>query len=550
MNTQNLNNDNFKFFVPLEISKAKDSSGKEVMKIGGIASTDDKDSDDEVLEPNGFDLSYFMRNGFINWHHQSKTNPAAVIGEPTKAEITEKGLYIEGELYNDSPVAKQVWDLAKTLEKSSKTRRLGFSIEGKALERDSLDKKRITKAKITGVAITPSPKNACTMMDIIKGEVNGYEPEFQVEVEKAAPNGGECNVIDITKPNGDRIVVDRDYNVKVIQKALDTTTGEPLKEEDVEHDLKDLEKNKKKSKKNIRYQEKTGTFVSLNKANLFSEVCKFTNDITKAKLVTDKVFENLNKFDMSNKYTVQDEIIKALEVLGIENADEIVKAGMEASPKAEEDKDNEMPPALTKKEGEEEGENNGDEDEDEDDEDVGDMEKALADKQAEIDFIKSKIKAKKASNNTPVSETEDISKAFETFQEETKKEIEKANSQVSEQLGTLLESFNEFKKGIDERFEKLEGQPAVGRKSVTTQAFIEKSFGEENQNEFMKGKQAISASKNKQQVSNLLLAKSGIEKGEINEFYSDALTGFEATGSLSKAVMNDLFHNHNILITQ
>ena len=540
---QNRIND-FKFFVPLEISKAKDADGEEVMKIGGIASTADKDSDNEVLEPEGFDLSYFLKNGFINWNHQSKTNPATVIGEPTKAEITDKGLYIEGELYKDSPVAKQVWDLAKTLEKSSKNRRLGFSIEGKALERDLLDKKRITKAKITGVAITASPKNPCTIMDILKGEATGFESEYNVsETSQTDANGGDTFIIDVLKPNGERIVVDKDYNVKIIQKSLDTVSGEALKRESVESNLKKLEENEKKIKKSFTYSNETGNFVSLNKANLFSEICTFTNDISKAKQVTEQVFENLNNFDMVNKEIKNEEIVKALASLGIENADEIVKAGMsEDLPddneegKGDENKKQATPVQPEKEDG---------------DEDLEEMEKSLAAKQDEIDNLKTKIQKKKASSKQNNEEENfDISKSFDTFKAEASDLIEKSNQEISDKLDNFFTNFNQFQKSIEERFEKLESEPAVGRKSITTSSFIEKSFGNEQQNDLMKGKTSLSMSKNKQQVSDLLLAKSGIEKGEVNDFYVNALTGFEATGEISKSVVNDLFHNHNVLVTQ
>lgn len=533
----------FKFFMPLEISKAKDASGKEVMKIGGIASTADKDSDNEVLEPDGFDLSYFLKNGFINWNHQSKTNPNTVIGEPTKAEITEKGLYIEGELYKDSPIATQVWDLAKTLEKSSKSRRLGFSIEGKALERDLLDKKRITKAKITGVAITASPKNPCTIMDIIKGEATGFETEHNIsETVSTEANGGNTYIIDVLKPNGERIVVDKDYNVKIIQKSLDTVSGAALKKESVESDLKNLQQNEKKIKKSFTYSNETGNFVSLNKANLFSEICAITNDIAKAKQVTEQVFENLKNFDMVNNEIKSEEIVKALTSLGIENADEIVKAGMSdelPDGKEEGDKKPVASPEPKKEDG--------------DEDDLDSMEKSFAQKQEELNILKSKIEIKKAAAAPQaeiIAEGVDISKAFEGFKEEASKQIEKSNQEISGKLDGFFEKFDEFKKGIDERFEKLESEPVVGRKSITSQNFIEKSFGNEQQNELMKGKSSLSLSKNKQQVSDLLLAKSGIEKGEVNDFYVDALTGFEATGSISKSVVNDLFHNHNVLVVQ
>ena len=130
----------FKFFVPLELSKAKDAQGNEVMKIGGIASTPERDTDGEYLDPKGFDVSYFKNQGFFNWHHMAKSDPSAIIGEPTKAENRKEGLYVEGILYNDSAIAKSVYDTAQMLQNNSQNRRLGFSIEGKALKRKSDDK--------------------------------------------------------------------------------------------------------------------------------------------------------------------------------------------------------------------------------------------------------------------------------------------------------------------------------------------------------------------------------------------------------------------------
>ena len=59
-------NDNFKFFVPLDFEKSKDPADKGKMIVTGVASTRDLDSDKEVLEPEGFDLSRFLKSGYIN----------------------------------------------------------------------------------------------------------------------------------------------------------------------------------------------------------------------------------------------------------------------------------------------------------------------------------------------------------------------------------------------------------------------------------------------------------------------------------------------------
>ncbi len=190
--------DKFKFWCPIE--KAQETiidptTGEEVMRLGGIASTFDKDSDGEFLDPKGFDIKPLIESGMVNWHHQAKGQPASIIGEPSKAEIRPEGLYLETDLYPSSQIARDVWELANTLERDSKTRRLGSSIEGRVVKRKSNNKnhpdyKIILKAVITGVAITHQPKNPKTFANIIKGETDDDfedEEEKAIDTESAAP---------------------------------------------------------------------------------------------------------------------------------------------------------------------------------------------------------------------------------------------------------------------------------------------------------------------------------------------------------------------------
>lgn len=174
-------NSKFNFFVPLEFEKSGEDEGERV-KIKGICSTDAEDSDGEVLIPSGFDFKPLLETGFLNWNHQAKNTSSAICGEPTKAEVVDDGksLYIEGFLYPNEE-GRRVADLAKTLDAYSQTRRLGFSIEGQALERDVLNPKKILRARITGVAITQSPKNPKTLLDIVKGE---YDDDFDNKEEE------------------------------------------------------------------------------------------------------------------------------------------------------------------------------------------------------------------------------------------------------------------------------------------------------------------------------------------------------------------------------
>lgn len=202
--------DKFNFWCPIgRIEKATDEAGEPVMRIGGIASTMDKDADGEYLDPTGFDIEPLKNSGMVNWHHQAKNSPAAIIGEPSKVELRPEGLWIESDLYASSPMANEVYELAKTLEENSKTRRLGYSIEGKVVKRASNDKKsplynKIVKAVITGVAVTHMPKNPHTFVNIIKGQIDadGIEVDLEEEDDNAEQRGGDTEKKALTTSSG------------------------------------------------------------------------------------------------------------------------------------------------------------------------------------------------------------------------------------------------------------------------------------------------------------------------------------------------------------
>lgn len=177
--------DKFSLFIPIEIEKGKSKDPKdryENMRFKGVASNPNTglDADGEWLDPRGFDLNDFLSTGTINYHHLWKKSPAAIIGEPIAAKITKGGeLYVEGKLWKSSPLARDVYDVAEVMEKDSDTRRMGFSIEGIPVERDPNNEKRILKAKITNLAITPAPKNKGTRMELVKGGFDKFEYEPQ-----------------------------------------------------------------------------------------------------------------------------------------------------------------------------------------------------------------------------------------------------------------------------------------------------------------------------------------------------------------------------------
>jgi len=553
---------NFKFFVPCEIEKGKDKEGKRIMKIKGVASTIDEDSDKETLDPAGFDLSFFKKNGFINWHHTWKEKPSAVIGEPTLAEIRNNEFYLEGILYPDSKLAEEVYDLAENLEKNSQSgRRLGFSIEGQATERGSNDEtnplfKYVKKAKITGVAITPTPKNSATLVDIMKGNFVEFEAENEPQLKA---NGGSTYLIDITKPNGDRITVDNDYNIKVISKGADTTNSRALIPEDVEGNLKKLQENTKNEENNLKDNKKNTKFVTLNKSILFDEILKATDSF----ILTKEIVNSINFNDMNKPEIKIDDLVKSLQVIGITvDPSTLLSKSEDTNTEKKQESGSE---SVAKPETE--------------------LEKAIKTKEQELEVLKADLNkakeaekedddkedTKKVENNTLLDKKEDkkegekdddelekekkdkkemkksLDNELESFKSELTKAIGESNGELVKGISDITTLFKAFTEKVNERLTVIENQP-VGRKSVITQNVIEKSFGnpDDKNNE---NKTKLSISRQRQEISNVLFSKSGLEKGELNPLYSDAVASFEATNSISKAVVTDLYVNSNILIT-
>ena len=230
---------NFTFHVPINVIKGGDSESPD-MVLAGIASTGAKDRQGEMLIPEGFDYSYLKNHGYINWHHQLSKNPEAIIGEPTKVEIRKgQGLYIEAKLYPDSDMAKKAYDLAQVLTKNSSKRQLGWSIEGKVVERDPNNSARVTKSKITGCALTPMPINPQTFVNIIKGMADdGMAEEYPKEAVQSSGNGGATKLIEKSIDlDGQQVTIKKDEQGDILiklNKSLNTTSGAPIMPESVE----------------------------------------------------------------------------------------------------------------------------------------------------------------------------------------------------------------------------------------------------------------------------------------------------------------------------
>lgn len=160
-----LEEDEFSVFMPdvFEIIEKAGEDVEQTRPIGGYCSTENLDRQDEVVVAKGLDFSEFVAFGYFNDNHKQDT--ASILGYPKLAKLEKNRWWTEGNLLVGYPPADRVWELAKSLRKSRAPRRLGFSIEGKVLQRDGGN--RIVRAKVRNVAITNCPVNTDCTWDII-----------------------------------------------------------------------------------------------------------------------------------------------------------------------------------------------------------------------------------------------------------------------------------------------------------------------------------------------------------------------------------------------
>lgn len=487
---------NFRFWMPLDTLIKGGKDGKKTMKVGGIASTNKKDLDGESLDPNGFDLSYFKDKGIVNWNHNK--SPDAIIGEPTTVELRPEGLYVEADLYADNPLAKSVYSLAETLQKSSRTRRLGFSIEGKATERDENDKTKVSKALITNIALTISPKNPDSIVDIVKGNFNELSDE------------------DLQPYNYDFFQELEVNKLDKIEKALSTgdeTGGKPLKKESVEGGLKNqIDKNDEEDEEEDDKEPKL-----LTKGQAISILMKSSPVISFEK--ANQATEILNNLVMANKKETElteDVLMKALSVLGIGSDDADDNVVESTKPKKKTTLQKGIKPKAKE------------EDEEEEDEDDDDTEKGLA-------FVDLK-----KSMDLFASENIDMFKGTGTLL----KGIYDLQLEQREEIAALREENSELKKGLED----LGGTPAGVRKSLSRS--VDKTFQkgiEENEN-VLTPQNVMSVSANKNQVL-AVLDQMSFEKG-FNAEYAQAMTTYESSGVLNDQIISAIRSEKGITLVK
>lgn len=230
----------FNFFVPAQAVIVKggeggaDKTGKRW--IQGIASTDARDLQGEVVNQQGIDFSYFLKHGFFNDDH--KPGPEHKLGEPTEVKLTKNGLWVKGFLFNGAHQKKsqEYWDLMKELEASGSNRKVGFSIQGKVVRKNG---NTIEKCWIQDIAITTQPVNTTTWAEIAKSlsaqkwdlvKETDEKKKKEEEAEKAltvsaTPSGGSLVPESLEAKTTNTVTVNKSYTFSETCALIKSHTG-------------------------------------------------------------------------------------------------------------------------------------------------------------------------------------------------------------------------------------------------------------------------------------------------------------------------------------
>lgn len=221
----------FDFDAFCSLAKA-DNTNTSRRGVRGVASTDAKDLQDEEVVQKGLDLRYFLKHGYFNNDH--KPGFANKVGQPTVALIKRVkdddgadvvGLWTVGYLWpkGTHKGADEIWELGKALESADSDRHLSFSIQGKVLQRED---KRILKAWVQDIAITPAPVNTKTWLEVFTDLSKGL-------------NVQQSDVEDIRKSiNSATFLNDSIIEEPWIESGKSLTSLSPMVKQDLEQRLK------------------------------------------------------------------------------------------------------------------------------------------------------------------------------------------------------------------------------------------------------------------------------------------------------------------------
>lgn len=238
--------DFFSTWVPLDLISKGDAGSDEneekeenssIAYIKGVVSTDDTDFEGEQVNQKGLDWSYFLKHGWFN--HEHRPGPEAVLGHPLKIEAGEHETVVEGVLYLEKPLAKDVYTTAMAMKKAGGERSLGFSIEGQVTGRNNDDNKQIMSARVINCAITAHPMNPNTNLEVIARSMNatvGYQSAAIPDADAALSALVEQS-LEGKKANASYEVETespRKIKVSALRSMLRSKFGEDLSEEELD----------------------------------------------------------------------------------------------------------------------------------------------------------------------------------------------------------------------------------------------------------------------------------------------------------------------------
>jgi len=228
--------------MPAELEKSKDGN----WTVRGLASTESRDQQGEIIIQKGMDLTPIdKKQGYLNFDH--KTGPENLIGTISGYTKTKKGLYVEGNLFKNHTRAKSVYEIMSSLSDGDKGR-VGLSVEGAIVERDSKNPKIIKKCKIKNVALTFNPVNTDTYADLVKS-FNDSEVEF----------GATEDVVSSEKTEN-APVFSANQVITILEKALAISDGAQAPAEKQGGDAlvtEELDKKKKKQEHSVEVTKKS-----------------------------------------------------------------------------------------------------------------------------------------------------------------------------------------------------------------------------------------------------------------------------------------------------
>lgn len=239
--------DTFKFVIPAEIQKGKDGE----WRVAGIASTSSVDRQGEIIVPEGIDATPIAKGkGFFNWDHDN--SPENTVGVLDSYKKSANGMYVEGRLFKNHSRAKAVYEIMSSLNKGD-AGRIGMSVEGKVLERDSKNPAIIKRCLIKNIALTMNPVNQDTFADIVKSMSGSAELEFDSTKNPGPTIESTETVVKSEEPTFSTsqvlAIVEKALGISAANVAPDTRTGgDALAQESLDKKPDQKKKLKKKDK--------------------------------------------------------------------------------------------------------------------------------------------------------------------------------------------------------------------------------------------------------------------------------------------------------------